>query len=76
MGLIGGLLTLPLAPARGLVWVLDQVVEEAERQYYDPVRIRAEIARAEAALEAGEIDEQEYLAIEDDLLGRLEVVGG
>ena len=76
MGLIGGLLTLPLAPARGLVWVLDQVVEEAERQYYDPVRIRAEISRAEAALEAGEIDEQEYLAIEDDLLGRLEVVGG
>ena len=76
MGLIGGLLTLPLAPARGLVWVLDQVVEEAERQYYDPVRIRAEIARAEAALEAGEIDEQEYLAIEDDLLGRLEVAHG
>jgi hypothetical protein len=73
MGLIGGLLTLPLAPARGLVWVLDQVVEEAERQYYDPVLIRAEIARAEAALEAGEIEEQEYLAIEDDLLRRLEV---
>ena len=76
MGLIGGLLTLPLAPARGLVWVLDQVVEEAERQYYDPVLIRAEIARAEAALEAGEIEEQEYLAIEDDLLRRLEVAYG
>jgi hypothetical protein len=76
MGLIGGLLTLPLAPARGLVWVLDQVVEEAERQYYDPRRIRAELERAEAALEAGEINEQQYLAIEDDLLARLEVSHG
>jgi Gas vesicle protein G len=76
MGLIGGLLTLPLAPARGVLWVLDQVAEEAERQYYDPVRIRAELARAEAALEAGEIEEQEYLSIEDDLLGRLEVGHG
>jgi hypothetical protein len=76
MGLIGGLLTLPLAPARGLIWVLDQVVEEAEREYYDPVRIRAELARAEAALEAGEIDEPEYLEIEDELLGRLEVAHG
>ncbi|HEX6490564.1 MAG TPA: gas vesicle protein GvpG [Gaiellaceae bacterium] len=71
MGLIGGLLTLPLAPARGLVWVLEQAVEEAEAQYYDPRRIRAELERAEAALEAGELDEQEYLAIEEALFDRL-----
>jgi hypothetical protein len=71
MGLIGGLLTLPLAPAKGITWVLEQVVEEAEAQYYDPRRIRAELAQAEAALESGEIDEQEYEAIENDLLGRL-----
>jgi hypothetical protein len=71
MGLIGGLLTLPLAPARGLGWVLDRVVEEAERQYYDPNRILAELARAEAALEAGELSEDEYTRIEEDLLARL-----
>jgi Gas vesicle protein G len=76
MGLIGGLLTLPLAPAKGLGWVLEQVVEEAENQYYDPRRIRAELVRAEAALEAGELDEEEYEAIEDDLLARLTVGHG
>jgi hypothetical protein len=71
MGLIGGLLTLPLAPAKGLGWVLEQVVQEAEAQYYDPRRIRAELARAEAAVESGELDEDEYQVIEDELLERL-----
>lgn len=71
MGLIGGLLTLPLAPVRGLGWVLDQVVEEAEAQLHDPARIRAELAEAEAALERGEIDEETYEALERELLDRL-----
>lgn len=71
MGLIGGLLTLPLAPARGLVWVFEQVVDEAEAQLHDPARIRAELADAEAALERGEMDEQSYEELELELLGRL-----
>ena len=71
MGLIGSLLTLPLAPARGLVWVLEQAVEEAEAQLHDPTRIRAELANAEAALERGEIDEQTYEELERELLERL-----
>ena len=71
MGLIGGLLTLPLAPVRGLAWVFEQVVDEAEAQLHDPARIRAELADAEAALERGEIDEPTYEAMERELLDRL-----
>jgi Gas vesicle protein G len=71
MGLIGGLLTLPLAPVRGLAWVFEQVVDEAEAQLHDPRRIRAELADAEAALERGEIDEDTYEALERELLARL-----
>ena len=71
MGLIGGLLTLPLAPARGLVWVFEQVVDEADRQLHDPARIRAELAEAEAALERREMDEETYELIERELLNRL-----
>ncbi len=71
MGLVGGLLTLPLAPVRGLAWVFDQVVEEAEAQLHDPARIRAELAEAETALERGEIDEETYEALERELLDRL-----
>lgn len=71
MGLISGLLTLPLAPVRGVAWVLEQAVDEAEAQLHDPVRIRAELAEAEAALERGEIDEPTYEAMERELLDRL-----
>lgn len=71
MGLISGLLTLPLAPARGLIWVVDQAVQEAEAQLHDPTRIRAELADAEAALERGEIDGETYEGLERELLDRL-----
>ena len=71
MGLVTGLLTLPLAPARGLVWVIEQAVEEADAQLHDPRRIRAELAEAEEALERGELDEESYEAIERQLLERL-----
>jgi hypothetical protein len=71
MGLIGGLLTLPLAPVRGLAWVFEQVVDEAEAQLHDPARSRAELADAEAALERGEIEEETYEAMERELLDRL-----
>ena len=71
MGLLTGILTLPLAPVRGLGWVLEQVLEEAEAELHDPRRIRAELANAERALEAGELDEETYEAIEHELLGRL-----
>jgi len=71
MGLIGGLLKLPLAPARGLVWVMEEVVAEADARLNDPRRIRAELAEAAEALERGEIDEQTYDELEGELLARL-----
>lgn len=72
MGLIKEVLLLPFAPVRGSGWVIGQVVQEAERIYYDPSKIRAELARLEEQLEAGEIDEEEFDRQEDDLLDRLE----
>ncbi|MGW3647221.1 gas vesicle protein GvpG [Streptomyces sp. NPDC000878] len=39
MGLLSGL---PLAPLRGVGWVLEQVVREANRQYADPAPIHRE----------------------------------
>lgn len=71
MGLIGEVLALPLAPARGTLWVLRQVVAEAERQYYDPSAVRKELALLTERFEAGEIDETEFDRREDELLARL-----
>jgi hypothetical protein len=72
VGLIKEVLLLPFAPARGSAWVIGQVLHEAERIYYDPATVRAELARLEEQLEAGEITEEEFDRREDELLDRLE----
>ncbi|MEU3344951.1 gas vesicle protein GvpG [Streptomyces sp. NPDC006700] len=72
MGLISEVLLLPLAPARASGWAIRQVLREAERIYYDPATVRAELARLEEQLEASEITEEEYDRREDELLDRLE----
>jgi hypothetical protein len=70
-------LLLPFAPVRGSAWVIRQLVNEAERIYYDPATVRAELALLEERLEAGEIDEDEFDRQEDELLDRLEIgMGG
>lgn len=71
MGLIKGLLTLPLAPVRGTIWVAEQVQEEAERQYYDPAVIRRELEEVDRLRVAGDITEEEAEELEDVLVERL-----
>ena len=76
MGLITGLLTLPLAPVRGTVWVAEQLRAEAERRMDDPAYIEQQLADAEASYERGEITEEEFELLEDELLRRLIGRGG
>jgi len=72
MGLLTGLLTLPLAPVRGVVWVAGQLTAAAEREFTDPAAIHAELRRLAADLEAGLITEAEFDQAEDQLLDRLQ----
>ena len=71
MGLITGLLTLPLAPVRGTMWIAEQILEQAEAEFYDDGVIHAQLMEIQAAREAGEIDEQTAAEAEDMLLERL-----
>ena len=71
MGLITGLITLPLAPVRGTMWIAERLLEEAERELADPELIERQLDEAEAAYERGELPEEEYLAIEEELVARL-----
>ena len=71
MGLISGLLTLPLAPVRGVAWISEQVALEAERELNDETRVRRELAQLEMQLDMGQISEQEFEQREDALLERL-----
>ena len=71
MGLISALLTAPLAPVRGVVWVAEQVKEEAERQWSSPAAVQAALHEVEAQRATGEIDDEEADARQEELLERL-----
>lgn len=71
MGLLTGLLTLPLAPVRGVTWLAEQILEQAEQQLYDPAVIRRQVAQIEVARRAGELSEDEAAELENELLGRM-----
>jgi hypothetical protein len=76
MGLITGLLTLPLAPVRGTVWIAERLEEQAEAELYDEAAIRAGLLELEAARETGELDEQDAAEAEDALIERLMEIRG
>jgi hypothetical protein len=71
MGLITGLLTLPLAPVRGVVWIAEQVRDEALREWQDPSRLRAALADVQARRDLGQIDDDEADRLEEELVERL-----
>jgi hypothetical protein len=71
MGLFTGLLTLPLAPLRGTVWIAEQLAAEAERELRGG-SARRRLVEAERRLELGVISLEEYEAIEDEALTQLE----
>jgi gas vesicle protein GvpG len=73
MGFFTGLLTLPLAPVRGVVWIGEQVMEELERELYDEESIRRELVQLELEFEDGLIDEEERQVREDALLERMAI---
>ena len=73
MGLFTGLLTLPLAPIRGVVWIAEQVMEEMERELYDEDSIRRELVQLELDFDDGLIDEDERQVREDALLERMAI---
>ena len=72
MGLLTGLLTLPLAPVRGTVWIAEQLAAQAEREMLSDRALRRQLVEAERAFDAGELTLEEYEAIEDGLLERIE----
>jgi hypothetical protein len=71
MGFVTGLLGLPLAPVCGVVWLARQILEQAEEQFHDPARIRAQLEQVEMARRRGELSEEECAEIENQLLQRL-----
>ena len=71
MGLLSGLLTLPIAPVRGVVWLAERIRDQAEQEMYDPAAVRRQLAEVDRARTAGEISDEVAAEFEDELLSRL-----
>jgi hypothetical protein len=71
MGLISGIFTAPLAPIKGVVWIAEQVHDQAMRELYDPESIQRSLDQVQLDREMGVIDDDEADRREDELLERL-----
>ena len=76
MGLFTGLITLPLAPVRGVVWLAEQIQGEAERQWADPATVRQQLEEIDQAYLEGALSEDERDRRQDALVARLMTSGG
>ncbi|MDQ1514300.1 MAG: hypothetical protein QOE80_130 [Actinomycetota bacterium] len=80
MGLLKGVVSLPLAPLSGLRWLAEVLAEEAERgraAEQSPERALAELAarRANGEISDGDADALEYQLVEELLSRRSPAAG-
>ena len=68
MGLITGLLTLPLAPVRGVAWIGEQIAAEADREFDPDARKRRELGRLELEHELGNLTDEEFARREEEII--------
>jgi hypothetical protein len=76
VGLISGLLTLPLAPVRSIGWVSELLAEEAQRELAEVESPQQALAELEAARAAGELSEEQFSELEAELIESILSRGG
>lgn len=76
MGILSRILFAPLnLPMSSTLWLAQKLSEAAEAERDNPATLRAALKEAERLLVAGEMSEEDYDAIETDILLRLKVAG-
>jgi hypothetical protein len=71
VGIITGLLTLPLAPVRGVMAIAELLAEEADRELAEASSPQRALAELEAARAAGEISEEDFAKLEGELIDEM-----
>ncbi len=72
MGLITGLLSLPLLPVRSVVWLADQVLAQAEGEQAEQEAVYWRLDEIQRALAAGEITAEEAVELEEEVIDGLQ----
>ena len=72
MGILFDILAFPLmGPIKGVTWIAEKMVEQAEKELYSVDAIRGKLLELELKFDLGEISEKDYEALEETLLGLL-----
>ena len=75
MGPLFDVLTLPvMGPIRGVAWIAEKILEQAENELYNPAKVRQKLEELELEFDLGKITEEEYLEAENELLNQLKVI--
>jgi hypothetical protein len=68
MGIFSGIVLLPLAPVRGVVWLAETIQRQAEQQLHDPANTRRQLEALQQARERGEITAEEERQAQQQIL--------
>jgi hypothetical protein len=71
VGLVKGLLLLPLAPVNGVRWVVEVLVDEASRELASRESPERRLAELDARRANGELSDEEAEALEAELIEQL-----
>lgn len=75
MGLLSSILLAPFTgPIDGTMWTLDKVQRAVQEQLVDDTPIKEDLMRLQLELEAGDIDDDEYVVREAEIMRRLREV--
>jgi hypothetical protein len=71
VGLFTGLLTLPFAPVRGVIWIGERVLEQANSELNSPAAIYQQLEEVDQARASGRLSEQASAEAEAQLMAQL-----
>ncbi len=74
MAIVCDILTAPVSlPIKGVLWIFQTLIEQAERELYDETKIRKDLAVLESEYEQRMYDEDAFEQLEANLLELLAV---
>jgi hypothetical protein len=75
VGLLSSILLAPFTgPVDGALWTIDKIRRAVEEELTDDTPVKEDLMRLQLELEAGDIDDDEYLEREAQIMARLREV--
>ncbi|KAF0968297.1 gas vesicle protein GvpG [Gordonia sp. YY1] len=71
MGLLSFIVTLPVAPVRGVISLAELIQRQVEEELHDPANARRALEELEEAQESGEIGQEEVERAEEAILDQM-----